>query len=185
MMATSIKKNLVRAGILLLIGIFFLPSIASAFRQGYGKSEKGMGRMHMRAMQWPSFHIWNNPEIVEKLDLSDEQINELKEADFSMKENHLEFRSQLHELNLEMEKAYLEKPVDEPKVLKIANKMSEIRNDMFMDRIESRLKMTNILTDEQFEQLNALKVRNPENRRDFGKFGGRAWEYCPRNTMQQ
>jgi Spy/CpxP family protein refolding chaperone len=185
MMATLIKKNFVRAGILFLIGIFFLPSIASAFRQGYGKSERGMGRMHMDEMQGPSLQIWKNPQIVEKLGLSEEQIDNLKEAEFSMKENHLELRSQLNELNLEMEQAFSEKPVDDTKVLELAKKMSELRNELFMDRIESRMKMTEILTDEQFEQLMALKIKDPENRGNFGKFGGRAWEDCPRNSTQQ
>jgi Spy/CpxP family protein refolding chaperone len=183
MMTTSIKKNFVGAAIFLLIGIFFLPTIASAFRQGPAKSERGMG-MHMKGRQWTSFHIWNNPQIVEELGLSDEQIGQLKDADFVMKENHLELRSQLNQLNLEMEKAFLENPVDDIQVRGVAEKMSEIRNELFMDRLESRLKMTKILTDEQFEKLNALQIKNPENRREFGKFGGRAWQKCPRNTTQ-
>jgi Spy/CpxP family protein refolding chaperone len=169
MMTTAIKQNFVRVAIFLLIGIFFVPAIASAYRQGPGKSERGMG-MHGKKMQWTSFHIWNNPKIVEELGLSDEQIGELKEADFTMKEKHLELRSQLNRLNLEMEKVFSEKTVDEPKVLELANKMSEVRSKLFMDRIESKLKMTKILTGEQLMKLETLQPGPCEDRGKFGKY---------------
>jgi Spy/CpxP family protein refolding chaperone len=171
MMKASIKQNFFSIAIFLLIGIFLVPAIASAFRGGPGKSERGMG-MHMQGMQWTSFRIWNNAKIVEELELTDEQIGKLKEADFAMKENHLELRSQLNRLNLEMEKAFSEETINDSEVIESANKMAELRNKLFMDRVEARLKMTKILTDDQYQKLETLQERNPENCRKFGKFGG-------------
>jgi Spy/CpxP family protein refolding chaperone len=174
MMKTSIKENFFRTAIFLLIGFFLVPTVAFAFRGGPGKSERGMG-MHMKGMQGSSFCIWNNPQIVEDLELTDEQIDKLKEADFAMKENHLELRSQLNRLNLEMQKAFSEETVNDPEVLELANKMAEIRSKLFMDRVEARLKMTKILTDDQFKKMQTLQQRNPENCPRFGKFGGGGW----------
>jgi len=168
MMTTSIKQNFLKVAIFLLVGIFFVPAIASAFRHGDGKSERGMG-MNMQTMQWTPFHVWNNPETVEELGLSDEQVGKLKEADFSMKENHLELRAQLNRLNLEMEKAFSEKTINDAQVLELANKMNEIRNQLFMDRVESRLKMTKILTAEQLEKLETLQPGPYGDGRKFGK----------------
>jgi Spy/CpxP family protein refolding chaperone len=95
-----------------------------------------------------------------------------------MKENHLELRSQLNRLNLELQKAFSEETVNDPEVLEMANKMAEIRSKMFMDRIEARLKMTKILTGDQYKKLETLQQGNPENCPKFGKFGGsgRNWQ---------
>ena len=178
MMSPSGKQNFFRLAIFLLVGIFFIPAMASAFRQGPGKYERGLG-MPMKMMQWSSFHIWNNPEVVDKLALSDDQVAKLKEADFAMRETHLELRSDLNRLNLEMERAFSEKAVNNAEILELANKMADIRNKLFMDRIESRLKMTEILTDEQLEKLESLRPRPWEDRRKSGKFDGeykRGWK---------
>jgi Spy/CpxP family protein refolding chaperone len=182
MMTTAIKQNFVRVAIFLLIGIFFIPAISSAFRHGDGKYERGMG-MHGKKMQWTSFHIWNNPKIVEELGLSDEQVGKLKEAEFAVKEKHLELRSQLNRLNLEMEKLFSEKTVDDSVVLELADKMSEVRSKLFMDRIESRLKMTKILTDEQLEQLEALQPGPCENRGKFGNYDKRSKGHWKKDMM--
>jgi len=184
MMTTSIKQNFFRVAIFLLIGIFFVPAIASAFRHGDGKSERGMG-MNMQTMQWTPFHVWNNPKTVEELGLSDEQVGKLKEADFSMKENHLELRAQLNQLNLEMEKAFSEKATNDSQVLELANKMNEIRSRLFMDRVESRLKMTKILTAEQLEKLETLQPGPWEGRGKFGNCDKRGKGNWKNDTTQQ
>lgn len=168
MRSPSVKQKIFRLAIFFLVGIFFIPATASAFRQGPGKCERGMGKP-MKMMQWSSLHIWNNPEIVDKLALSDEQIARLKEADFAMRENHLELRSELNRLNLGMERAFSDKPVNNAEILEMANKMAEIRNKLFVDRIESRLKMVEILNDEQLEKLDVLRSRPGDDRRKFGK----------------
>jgi Spy/CpxP family protein refolding chaperone len=184
MMTTSIKQNFFKGAIFLLIGIFFVPAIASAFRHGDGKSERGMG-MQMQTMQWTPFHVWNNPKTAEELGLSDEQVGKLKEADFSMKENHLELRAQLNRLNLEMEEAFSEKAINDSQVLELANKMNEIRNQLFMDRVESRLKMTKILTPEQLEKLEAIQPGPYEGRGKFGNCDKRGKGNWKNDTTQQ
>ncbi|MCU0614947.1 MAG: Spy/CpxP family protein refolding chaperone [Desulfobacterales bacterium] len=184
MMTTSVKQNLFRVAILLLIGIFLVPAIASAFRNGDRNCEKGMG-MHGKGMQWESYHMWDNPKVVEELGLTDEQVGELKEADLAMKENHMELRSQLNELNLEMDIAFSEKTVDDSKVIELANKISEIRNQLFMDRVESRLKMTKILTAEQLEKLETLQPGPCEGRGKFGKYDKRCKDNWKNDTTRQ
>ncbi len=184
MMTTSIKKNILRGSIFLLIGIFLIPAMASAFRQGPGKPERGIG-MPMKTMQWSSFKIWNNPKLVEDLGLSDDQISKLKDADFAMKEKHIELRSQLNRLSLDMERAFAEQVVNDSEVLELANKMSEIRNQLFMDRVETGLKMKKILTDEQFEKLASMQFRSWEDRKRFGKYEKRGRGYWQKDMIQE
>ncbi len=184
MMTTSIKQNLFRVAILLLIGIFLVPAIASAFRNGDRNFERGMG-MHGKGMQWAYYQIWDNPKVVEELGLTDEQVGELKEADLAMKENHMELRSQLNQLSLDMEKAFSEKTTNDTEVLELANKISEIRNQLFMDRVESRLKMTKILTAEQLEKLETLQPGPCEGRGKFGKYDNRGKGNWKNDTTQQ
>jgi Spy/CpxP family protein refolding chaperone len=52
--------------------------------------------------------------------------------------------------------------------------MNEVRSKLFMDRVESRLKMTKILTAEQLEKLEALQPGPYEDRGKFGNCDKRA-----------
>lgn len=182
MITTTANRNLIRMGILLLIGIFFVPTFASAYRQGPGKSEKcmGMGMMHMRGTP---FCIWQDKEMVEKLGLSDEQVDKLKDADFALKKTFLEMRSQMDNTSLELEKAFAQETVNDAEVLELAKKLSDIRSTMFMNRIESGLELKKILTEEQFKKIGPTRLGKFEGCREFGKYDGKMKRHWKKDMM--
>ncbi|MFO8085242.1 MAG: Spy/CpxP family protein refolding chaperone [Desulfobacterales bacterium] len=174
MMTTNANRNFIKFAILLIIGIFIVPGFAMANRQGPGKWEKGMG-MKMGAIERNPFWIWKDSEMAEKFALTDEQIKKLKDADFEAKKNFIEMRSQMDSLSLEMEKAFAQDSVNDSEVLELGKKMSDIRSQMFMNRIESGLQLKKILTDEQFKKLGTdmLPMRRFDGCKNFGRFDGK------------
>jgi hypothetical protein len=184
MMTTAVNRNSLKVAVLLLIAIFILPAFAMAYRQGPVKAERCMGAK-MRGMKGTPFCVWNDPEMVERLALSEEQVSKLKEADFAFKKNFLDMRAQMDSLQLEMEKAFAQDSVKDTHMLELGEKMSEVRSKMFMARIESRLELKKILNDEQFKKLGTGLMLMPkyEGSRDFGKFDGKMKRHWKASRM--
>lgn len=183
MMKTKGNRNFMKLAVLMLVGIFLVPSLALAYRYGPGKWERGMGSC-MMSMRGAGFCVWNNPEMVEKLELTDEQVNGLKEADFALREKLLEKRSQMNHLKLEMQKAFAKQNTNDSEILELGEKMAGIQSEMFMNRVESRLELKNILTDEQFQMLETTPMRQFERDRGFGKYHGKMKGHWKRGMMQ-
>jgi Spy/CpxP family protein refolding chaperone len=166
----------------MLIGIFVVPSLAWAYRHGPGKWERGMGSC-MMSMRGTGFCVWNNPEMIEKLNLTDEQLNHLKEADFALRKNFLEKRSQMNHFKLEMQRAFAQENINDSEILELGKKMAGIQSEMFMNRVESRLELKNILTDEQFKMLESTPMGKFERDSGFGKYHGKMKGHWKRDMM--
>jgi Spy/CpxP family protein refolding chaperone len=91
--------------------------------------------------------------MIRKLELTEAQIKKLREADFTSREKRLELAAQRDRLELQMEKAFSEDTVDEKTVLKLAEKISDVRGDLFLQRMESRLAIGKILSTDQMNKL--------------------------------
>jgi hypothetical protein len=50
--------------------------------------------------------IWRNPKAVQELELTDDQVAQLKDSDFATREKKLKLKSQLDGYRLEMEKVF-------------------------------------------------------------------------------
>ena len=106
MKTLSVKRNGTRLAIVLLIGIFLAPALASAGHGRHGKGGEGYGMgMGRGGGPWSVLSIWQKPDAVEELGLTGEQVARLKEADFASRERALDIRSRMEILELEMEKA--------------------------------------------------------------------------------
>ena len=153
-----VKKPSVCIIILLMI-VSFIPSIAGAFEHGEGMHHKRMDRKgHHRS----ELGIWRNPELVQILELSEEQVNELRDADFTSRENCLELKSELDGLHLKMDKAMSKATVDEKAVLLLAKQLSDVRGKLFARKIKARLAAEKILNE---DQVYKLKLHLMEHKR--------------------
>ena len=66
-----------------LITVCFIPAISGAFEAGDGRPDKGFDRKdHHR----PALGIWRNPQMVQELELTAEQVKQLREADVTFRE---------------------------------------------------------------------------------------------------
>lgn len=162
------KKGSPYVIILLIAAIFlalgYLPAMAGGLEPFGRKHGKGLGGPgHHR----PALGIWQNQQIVETLELTDEQVTQLKEADFAAQEKRLELKAHLDRSRLEMQKAFSDDSVDDSAVLQIAEKIADLQGELFVQNVASRLTLGKILSTDQIDKLkqHVMEQKGPGPRR--------------------
>jgi len=166
-MNSNLKQNFFTGAMVLLVTVFFIPAFAGAFTPGQCKPDKGFG---MKRHHVSPLGIWQNPKMVQELGLTDEQVKALREADFAHREKHLQLKSKLDGLRLEMEKLFSADPVNESDILQLAQKISDLKGKLFVRKIESRLSVVKLLT---ADQLKKLKIFDLYHHATHGKKHGK------------
>lgn len=160
-------KKSVGAGVaILMITVFFIPVLANAIPPGEAKHDRAGGKKgHHR----PVLGIWQDPQLVEDLALTDEQIKQVREADFASREKHLALKAQLDSYRLQMRKAFSADTVDETAVRQLAQNIANIKGKSFVQEIESRLALGRILNEDQIKKLKSHAMQQKWNSRKHGK----------------
>lgn len=164
-MNSKFGKKIGTGVIVLLITVWLIPATAGAFTPGEGRQHRGFD---MKGHHPPALGIWHNPELVQELGLTTEQVKQLKDADFASREKQLALKAQLDGLRLQMAKAFSEDIVDDTAVLSLAEKISDVRGKLFVQQIESRLTLGKILN---ADQVKKLKLHNIHLRREGPRDG--------------
>ena len=154
-MNTKLRRSVDRGIMVLVLATFFMAAVALPAMAG---ASAMTAVWHKGPMERPRHHrpplgIWQDPQMVQKLELTEAQIKELRDADFSAREKRLELKAQLDRLDLQMEKAFSADTVDQKAILKLAEKISDVRGRLFIQKIESRLAMGKILSADQMNKL--------------------------------
>ena len=183
MKKTAMKKNVTVLIVLLLTGLFMMPAYSFAQDcdgkgpmgfsgdKGFGTGDGPGGRHGRHGRNFSILGIWQNPEAVKDLGLTDAQVAKLKEADFAAREKVIELRSKMDGYDLQLDKEFSAATVNEANVRAVAKQMAEVRGEMFILRIEDRLTVKNILTAEQIEKLKSgmMERRSERKAKGFGK----------------
>ena len=149
-MKSKLFKKTGTTVMVLLITVCFIPAIVGAFAPGDGRQDKGFGRKdHHRS----DLGIWRDPQMVQKLELTENQVKQIRDADFTFREKQLELKEQLDGFCLKMDKAFSDDVVDDTAVLKMAQKIADVKGKLFIRNIESRLALGKILNADQIEKL--------------------------------
>ncbi len=123
-MNSKLSKKFGTGVMVLLITVCFIPAMAGAFAAGDGRQDKGFDRKdHHR----PALGIWRNPQMVQELELTTEQVKQLRDADFTFREKRLALKAQLDSLRLQMDKAFSDDIVDDTAILSLAEKISDVK----------------------------------------------------------
>lgn len=163
-MNSNFSKKSGTTAIVLLITVCLIPAMAWAFGPGDGRSpdEGFAGRSHHRS----ALGIWQDPKLIQKLELTEEQVRQLRDADFNFREKQLILKAQLGSLHLQLDKAFSDDIVDNAAVLQLAKKISDIKGTMFIQDIESRLAIGKFLNPDQIHKLRLNDMhrgtRSPE-----------------------
>lgn len=144
------RQKLTRYGVVLLVAIFLLPVAAGARMHGDGMPEREGGK---KGSALSHYGIWHDAAMVKTLGLSNEQIQQIQEADFSQRERGLALREQLDMLRLQMDKAFASATPDESSLLALASQVADLQGQLFVEKIKSRLAMEKLLSAEQREKL--------------------------------
>ena len=154
-MNTELRKKLgTRFMVLLittsLITLCAIPTMAGMPAPAEPWQERGMDRpKHHR----PALGIWRDPQIIQTLELSEKQVNQLRDADFTSREKQLELKAQLDRFRLQMDKAFSVDSVDDETVRQLAEKIAGVKGDLFVQDVESRLTVGKILSADQMDKL--------------------------------
>ena len=152
-MNSNLRQKFFTCAMVLLVTVFFVPAFAGAFTPGDYKPYKGFG---MKRHHVSPLGIWRNPKMIQELGLTDEQVKGLREADFANREKRLQLKYKVDGLHLEMEKLFSADPVNEAKVLQLAQKISDQKGKLFVRKIESRLAVGKLLTADQLKKLKSF-----------------------------
>ena len=165
-MSSKLSKKLGAGIVVLLITVCFIPAFAGAFALGDGKHDRGLDR---KGRHWNVLGIWRDPQMVQKLGLTAEQVKQLRDADFTFREKCLELKAQLDSLRLQMEKAFTDETVDDKTVLSLADKISDVKGKLFLLKIETRLTGRKLLNADQVNQLKLYDMDKKKQNRKHGK----------------
>jgi Spy/CpxP family protein refolding chaperone len=149
-MNSKLRKKIGTGAVVLLITVCFIPAIAGAFAPGDGRQEKGFDR---RGPHRSALGIWRDPQMIQKLGLTAEQVKQLRDSDFNFREKRLALKAQLATLRLQMDKAFSDDVVDDTAVLSLAEKISDVKGKMFIQKIEWRLAVGKLLNADQIKKL--------------------------------
>jgi Spy/CpxP family protein refolding chaperone len=165
-MNSNFSKKIGTGVMVLLITLCFMPAIAGAYAPGEGRQARGFhGKGHHRS----ALSIWQDPQMVQNLNITTEQVKQLRDADFSFREKCLALKAQLDGFRLKMDKAFSDERVDETAVLKMAQKMSDVKGKLFIHKIEARLAVGKILNADQIEKLKLYDMHPKRNGQRQGR----------------
>jgi len=95
-------------------------------------------------------------DMAEKLNLTEEQKEQLKEQRFQQDYKKIETLSQLKLKQLELRHELDKKEINRQAIDKIVKQITKLQADLLHQKVEAVLKMKQILTDEQYEKLQSL-----------------------------
>ncbi len=165
-MNSKLSKKFDMVAIILLISVCFIPAIAGAFAPGDGRQDKAFDRKDHRR---PALGIWRNPQMVQQLELTTEQIKQLRDADFTLREKRLALKAQLDSLRLQIDKAFSDDIVDNAAIFSLAEKISDVKGKLFVQKIEARLAVGKLLNADQIKKLELLDRCQKKQGRKPGK----------------
>jgi Spy/CpxP family protein refolding chaperone len=188
-MNTNIRKRIGTGMMAALMAAALIPTAADACqgRGGRGGRQGGMDcGMKGGRGGGAAFGIWQNPQAVQNLGLSAEQVKKLKEAEFAAREKQLPLNAELDSLRLKMDQAFAAEPVDEKAVLELTEKISAVKGKMAVQKTEERLAMSKILSPEQMDKMKTMRGAGMGGGKPCGMNGqgmgqGNGGKPCPMN----
>ena len=122
----------------------------------------------MRPGKW-----WKDPQVTQKLALSDDQISKLDSAYITSRKKMIEQKSDIEKERFELQNLIEKKDIDEKAIQKQHQKVEKARSKLSSERMKFIMEVRKIIGSEKYSQLkllfqNSYRSRY-ENRREHGK----------------
>jgi Spy/CpxP family protein refolding chaperone len=142
-----------------------LPALTLALLgEVWSVSAQARGERHQRGL--PPIE-----RLAEKLELSAEQVAQIKALREEGEAERIELKKQLMQLRNEFEGEMLKPELNERSLKSLTQQMGEVRTKMHLLRLESRLAMREVLTDEQWDKLLTSRKGPGQGHRGRGPRG--------------
>jgi len=116
-------------------------------------------------------HWWNNPKIVEKLKLSDDQRKAMDGILLAHREKLVDLRGTLEKAELEMEPLMRDDQPNEAKILAQIDKVAQARAELEKANARFLLAIRGKLTADQWKQVQDFRKNGGKERRGPGQGG--------------
>jgi len=116
---------------------------------------------------------WNNPEMVEKLKLTEAQRKSMDEILLQHREKLVDLRGSVEKAELEMEPLMRDDQPNEARILSQIDKVAQARAELEKANARFLLAIRGKLTPEQWKQLQAERANRHEDRRGWEPRGQR------------
>jgi len=132
--------------------------------------EKAMGAQGAHG-RW-----WNNPEMIEKLKLTDEQRKAMDGILLQHRERLVDLKGAVEKAEIEMEPLMRDDQPNEAKILAQIDKVAQARAELEKANARFLLALRGKLTPEQWKQVQAERANRGQERRGWEKRGQRPGE---------
>ncbi len=116
--------------------------------------------------------FWRNPETVQTLGLSNEQVKSLQDLEYSFREQTVTLHAEMQKAMVQFERVFNTGTNNDQEVLKAAQKLNELHSQMQTLQVQNQLKVRKVLTAEQWQKLTALAPGGGYGLRGAGGPGG-------------
>jgi Spy/CpxP family protein refolding chaperone len=155
-MVSNFKRKHGGCVVMAWILVFIIPAFAGAFSPGDGPAwTAAFAGREMPPHRIGPLSFWRNPKIIEEYKITDEQVSQFKEIDFTFRERNLELTAQLDSTQLQMEKAFSAPPVNKAAVIGLAQKIADLQGRLFVQNTEFKLTVEELLTVDQLKKLKS------------------------------
>lgn len=145
-------KKTLTISLSLLALLFFTADILAQPQMGMRQGQRG--RAFRQARSGGILAVLKARQ--EELNITDEQLEEIQGLILAQEESRIKHQNELNIQQLELKKAMADQENrDYAKIKTELNKLSDIRNDMFVENLKSREAINNVLTPEQQKALRA------------------------------
>jgi protein CpxP len=114
---------------------------------------------------------WNNPKVVERLKLTEEQRKTFDSILLQHREKLIDLRANVEKAELEMEPLMGDDQPNEVKILAQIDKVAQARAELEKANARFLLAIRNKLTPEQWKQMEAYRARHEQERSGSGRDG--------------
>lgn len=126
----------------------------------------------MHACPTMPMHMINNPEVQQELELTDQQIEQIKETTHQHAKKTLEQSSRIDQLTLDLRYQMRSDQPDRQAVMALVTEIGEIKIQQHKQAVERFFNLRQILSDEQRDALREhVRDRRPMTRRGRGQWG--------------
>lgn len=145
-------------------------------RDGKNRKEQMQKRkQHQRKGGSVIDHLVKNKKLLEELDITDDQVEQLKDVSSDMKAETKELVAEMKELQKHKAELMMAEDLDKKAIIKTINETGKIRTKLEKQRVRALFQTNDILTDRQVQELKErMRKRMREHKRNNkrGKKGG-------------
>lgn len=123
----------------------------------------GMGR--------PGFggDIWERPEVRQRLDISEEQVQQLQQSRLELETKRIETQAKMEIARLNLESQLKKKEIDKPAVDALVDELGELHKENIRGLVQQKIALSEILDASQLDKVENFldRARARDERRPF------------------